>query len=215
MKHTVWMSAVAALLIFGGCSQQTKEEVKKASQSVAQDVSANVEKAKEKSSEVMDEAKRRAGEAVESVKEGAKKVKEEVVAKTAEAAAVVEKKAADVKKELAPEPKAPEMPGEEETIKKPGEEAKKSAAEAVPPSKDGAALFAKCAGCHGTDGKTKALGKSAVIAGQSSQELTEKLKAYKEGTRNVNGMGSLMKGQMAGLNDAEIAALADYISRMK
>lgn len=77
---------------------------------------------------------------------------------------------------------------------------------------DGAALYKKCAACHGADGKKPALNKSAVIAGQSASELTASLTAYRNGSRNVSGMGALMKGQVGSMSDAQIAALAEYIS---
>jgi len=73
---------------------------------------------------------------------------------------------------------------------------------------DGAALFKKCAACHGVHGEKKALGKSAVIQGT---DVAEKLAGYKAGTLNVHGMGALMKGQVASYSDADIAAVAAYI----
>ena len=76
----------------------------------------------------------------------------------------------------------------------------------------GKELFAKCAGCHGADGKQKALGKSALIAGEKASDLAEKISAYKAGTRNVTGMGALMKGQVATMSDADIEAVSNYIS---
>ena len=79
----------------------------------------------------------------------------------------------------------------------------------------GAAAYAKCAGCHGVDGKTKALGKSVEIAGQSKDELITKINGYKAGTINVSGMGNLMKGQVATMDDASIEAVAGYISTLK
>jgi cytochrome c553 len=82
------------------------------------------------------------------------------------------------------------------------------------PGDAGKKLYAKCAGCHGTDGKRSALGKSAPLAGQSASELADKLKAYQAGTRNVNGMGNLMKGQVASLSRSDILALAEYISTL-
>ncbi len=78
---------------------------------------------------------------------------------------------------------------------------------------DGAALYKKCAGCHGAHGEKKALGKSAVIKGWPKDKIVEALKGYKAGTRNVYGMGALMKAQVAALSDADIEALADYISK--
>ncbi len=89
-------------------------------------------------------------------------------------------------------------------------EAKKDAAPAI----DAKALFAKCAGCHGADGKTKALGKSNVIAGLDAKTIEEDLKGYKAGTLNKHGMGGVMKGQVASFNDDQIKALAEYISKL-
>jgi len=79
---------------------------------------------------------------------------------------------------------------------------------------DGAALYKACAGCHGADGKMKALGKSAPIAGLDAAEIEKKLKGYKEGTLNAYGMGATMKAQMASKSDEDIKALAEYISKM-
>ena len=80
---------------------------------------------------------------------------------------------------------------------------------------DGAALYKKCAGCHGAKGEKKALGKSAVIAGQDAAKTVEALKGYKAGTLNQHGMGGLMKGQVASYSDADIKAVADYIAGLK
>jgi len=79
---------------------------------------------------------------------------------------------------------------------------------------DGKALFAKCAGCHGADGKTVALGKSAVIAGQAKADLVTKINGYKAGTLNIAGMGALMQGQVASYSDADIDAVSGYIAGM-
>ncbi len=78
---------------------------------------------------------------------------------------------------------------------------------------DGAALFKKCAGCHGMHGEKKALGKSEVIKGWPKEKVVEALKGYKAGTRNVHGMGALMKGQAAALSDADMEAIGDYLSK--
>lgn len=80
---------------------------------------------------------------------------------------------------------------------------------------DGSALFQKCAACHGAKGEKAALGKSEIIAGWSSAKTLDALKGYKAGTRNTKGMGALMKGQIATLNDADMKALADHIAGLK
>ena len=80
---------------------------------------------------------------------------------------------------------------------------------------DGAALYKKCAGCHGAKGEKKALGKSAVIGGMDVATIVEDLKAYKEGKRNAHGMGMMMKSQVKSLSDADIQAVAEYIHGLK
>jgi len=81
---------------------------------------------------------------------------------------------------------------------------------------DGAATYnSKCASCHGANGKTAALGKSAIIAGQSSVALLKKLQGYKAGTLNTNGMGAVMKGNVASLDNKALSEVAAYTSKLK
>jgi len=82
-------------------------------------------------------------------------------------------------------------------------------------SPTGEELYSKCVACHGTDGTKHALGKSAVIAGQSINILVQKLKSYKAGTRNVTGLGGFMHKVTASLSESEILALAAYIDTLK
>jgi len=145
----------------------------------------------------------------ESTKEVAKTT-EDAVKKAGEAIADATDKAVEATKEAAGKVA--------ETTKKSVAEAADTAKEAIDKSASGdagAAIYKKCSGCHGVDGKTKALGKSPEIAGESKDDLVAKIKEYKAGTRNVAGMGSLMKGQVASLSDADIDAVASYISTLK
>ncbi len=80
---------------------------------------------------------------------------------------------------------------------------------------DGAALFQKCAACHGAKAEKAALGKSEVIAGWKADKTLDALKGYKAGTRNTKGMGALMKGQTATLSDADMKTIADYVAGLK
>jgi len=130
-----------------------------------------------------------AAKAVETTKEAA--------AKTTEAVKETATKAAEATKEAA------------------GAVAEKAKEAASGGNAKGKELYAKCVSCHGADGKTKALGKSEVIAGQSAADLEKKMQDYKAGTRNVAGMGMLMKGQVASLSDEDIKAIAEYISSLK
>ncbi len=80
---------------------------------------------------------------------------------------------------------------------------------------DGAALYKKCAACHGSNGEKPALGKSAVIGGVDAATIAADLKGYKAGTLNKKGMGALMKGQVAAYSDADIEAVSAYLAGLK
>ena len=80
---------------------------------------------------------------------------------------------------------------------------------------DGAAAYKKCASCHGAKAEKKALNKSEIIAGWDAAKTEEALNGYKAGTRNIHGMGALMKGQVASYDAATIKAVAAYIAGLK
>jgi len=80
---------------------------------------------------------------------------------------------------------------------------------------DGKTLYKNCAGCHGSNGQTKALHLSKAIAGQSSAETVEQLSAYKKGQLNAYGLGNIMKTQAETLSKSDIKALAKYIETLK
>lgn len=77
---------------------------------------------------------------------------------------------------------------------------------------DGAALYAKCSGCHGKDGKNAAMS-GVVVGGQKADALATKLTGYKNGT-----FGGAKKGMMtpavASLSDADIKAVAAYMAAL-
>ncbi|MHC3993800.1 c-type cytochrome [Thiomicrolovo sp. ZZH C-3] len=75
---------------------------------------------------------------------------------------------------------------------------------------DGAALFKKCAACHGANGEKHALGKSKVINTMTPAEIETALKGYKDGTYGAS-MKALMKGQAASLDEAQIKTIAEFI----
>ena len=147
--------------------------------------------------------------AKEAASTAVEKTKEAVVEKAAEVkTAVVEKAAAATAAVAATATAAAEKT--KEAASAVAEKATEAVAAATGP--DGKALFAKCAGCHGADGKTAALGKSAVIAGQAAADLETKISGYKAGTLDAAGMGALMKGQVATYSDEDIKAVAAFIS---
>ena len=76
---------------------------------------------------------------------------------------------------------------------------------------DGAALYSKCAGCHGTQGEKKALGKSKIINEMNKEDLIFALNGYKDGSYG-GAMKGLMKGQVAKLSDTDVEAIALHIA---
>lgn len=79
---------------------------------------------------------------------------------------------------------------------------------------DGAALFKKCAGCHGANAEKKALGKSQVIAGWDAAKTEAALNGYKDGSYG-GAMKGLMKGQVASYSADDIKAVSAYIAGLK
>ena len=211
MKRLALVSVAVAALLLSGCE---KKETQTSSAPAAQEaVKAEAPKAEAPKTE--------AKPAAEAPKPA------QTEAKPAEA----EANASQAEEQIAQTMKEVGETGQKkinEAIDKAKEAAKAAAAAAVGASAPAASapaeasagdkgkeLYAKCASCHGQKGEMKALGKSAVIAGMAKDELVKKIKGYKAGTLNQYGMGALMKGQVASLSDADIEALADYISNLK
>ena len=187
MTRITMLSLVAATMLFTGCGEKSKES--------ATDVESKAV------INTVDDTKSMTDRAIEAAKEA-----EVSIEKAADKAMEATKEAAEATKEAA----VKAMDNAEIAVGT----AVASAVDSIIDSA-GKEAYAKCAGCHGADGKTKALGKSPVIAGQSKEALVSQLKEYKAGTRNVAGMGMLMKGQVASMDDATIKAVATYISKMK
>lgn len=75
-----------------------------------------------------------------------------------------------------------------------------------------AANWTACAACHGAKGEKPALEKSQVIKGWPADKTIAALNGYKDGSYG-GAMKGLMKGQVTKLSDADIANLADQISK--
>lgn len=82
---------------------------------------------------------------------------------------------------------------------------------------DGATLFNTCKACHGPTGNQIPPGSKATytINSLTKEEITQRLKGYKAGTLNQYGLGAQMKIYAGKLSDADITALANYISTLK
>jgi len=74
-------------------------------------------------------------------------------------------------------------------------------------------LFTACAGCHGARGKGTGDAAFPVIGGQDVKYLRNQLLAWRSGERR-NSPGGAMNDATKNLTDAEIDALAHYLSGM-
>ena len=72
--------------------------------------------------------------------------------------------------------------------------------------------YAKCVACHGANGEKVALGKSKIIKDMPKAEFVAALKGYQDGTYG-GAMKNLMVGQVKGLDETTIQALADQIAK--
>jgi cytochrome c len=81
---------------------------------------------------------------------------------------------------------------------------------------DGAALFKDktCWSCHGKDAKTPILPDYPKLAGQGAKYAEAQMLDIKSGKR-ANGNSAAMKAVMTLVNDEEIKAIADYLSKLK
>lgn len=220
MKKLTVLSIVAASLLLVGCGESsTGAEAVAAGETkveapVAETKTAATEAKKCGEGKCGGDKKSAATEAKEAASTAVEKTKEAVVEKVSEVKDAVAEKAAAATAAVAATATAAVATTKEaaSAVAEKATEAKDAVAAAIGP--DGKALYAKCAGCHGADAKTSALGKSAVIAGQAAADLETKIAGYKAGTRNVAGMGALMKGQVADYSDADIKAVSAFIAGM-
>lgn len=72
-------------------------------------------------------------------------------------------------------------------------------------------MAASCSMCHGTDGKAVPQSPVAGLAGRSSADISGAMAQFKAGTKPATIMHQIAKGY----SDAEVAALADYFSKLR
>jgi len=81
---------------------------------------------------------------------------------------------------------------------------------------DGAKLYIEktCVACHGKDGTKPLTPEYPKVAGQNAKYAERQMLDIKSGAR-ANGNTAAMKGVMHLVSDAEIKALAEYLSKLK
>jgi len=206
MKKIAIFSLVAAAVLFTGCGEETKKSAAEATAAV-----------KETASKAVEETKVATQEAISKTVEASKEIADTVKTEAAEAAEKTKEAVAKAAQSVAPETLADEKNTTTSEAIQETLEANQTTETSGQETKalEAPAAYAKCTGCHGRDGKTKALGKSEIIAGQSEANLIAAMNEYKAGTRNVSGMGALMKSTMNAVSDEDIKAIAAYISNIK
>ncbi|MBD1580767.1 c-type cytochrome [Pseudoalteromonas sp. S16_S37] len=83
-------------------------------------------------------------------------------------------------------------------------------------AEDGKALYTAkmCQTCHGAEGKAPIMAMYPKLNGQNKEYLAAQMKDIKSGARS-NGMSMAMKAMVANVSDAEIDAIAEYLSQVK
>lgn len=69
-----------------------------------------------------------------------------------------------------------------------------------------------CTGCHAPDGKGNIPAGFPRLSGQHPEYIEKQLRAFRAGDRKNDGDQAIMRSVADKLNDAEIAALANYIA---
>ncbi len=173
-----------------------------------------VEKAAEGAKEVAGKAVDGAKGAATAVVEGTKDAASAAVDATKDAAGAAVDKAKEVAGDAAASVKEAAS-GAAASVKEAASNAVESAKGAVAAATggaDGAKLYTACAGCHGARGDMKALNVAPLLAGQSKEDVAKKIHGYKDGSYG-GPMKGVMATQVTKLSDADIEALADYISK--
>jgi cytochrome subunit of sulfide dehydrogenase len=75
----------------------------------------------------------------------------------------------------------------------------------------GRRLYASCAGCHGTEGKTAPGSSLPPLAGQSRDALVASMKAFQDGSRPSTIMQQLAKGY----SSEQIDLIAGYLAQLQ
>ncbi|QSZ42118.1 c-type cytochrome [Sulfurimonas aquatica] len=190
------LSVVISIFILG-CSEEKSTSLEKEVVNTSTQISKVLN---EKPKELIEQTKEVTKDVVENISEKVKENLDEVTKETT--LKVIEK--------------APEK------LKKPAVEVEKVQVEVVKEeirivnksTVDGSKLFSKCTSCHGLNAQKKALGKSQVIQGWSSEKLKLAINGYKDGSYG-GAMKGVMKSYASALNEEEVEAISKYISELK
>ncbi|KRB68041.1 hypothetical protein ASE07_10155 [Noviherbaspirillum sp. Root189] len=75
----------------------------------------------------------------------------------------------------------------------------------------GRRLYATCAACHGTDGRSQGAGGLRQLVGQSRDALVASMKAFRSGQREATIMHQIARGY----SDEQIDLIAGFLAAQK
>ena len=84
----------------------------------------------------------------------------------------------------------------------------------APSLEHGEKIFQQCVGCHGSNGKNKAFGRSGIIAGQPQDALMQSLKMYHDNDFKDHGTALVMSKQIRNMSPQDMSDVAFYISKL-
>ena len=169
-----------------GDGQVDTREVTKQPEPQAPSLQDSLSSVKEQAQKLVEQAKQASPQVIEQVKQETAKVVDQVKQATPEVVDQVNKQAQAVSQSLSGDAEPQERT----------------------PVVDGQSAYTTCIGCHGAAGEG---GVGPRLAGQSAADLVAKMNAYRAGEQ-VGPMTAMMAPMAASLTDAEIQALADYIT---
>jgi len=204
----VLLGSVVAIALLTGCSDEKKPSTE-AVKEVKQETAVVTETNKDTTPAVVESAIKET--VIQSAPEVAQKTNE-AVKESVEASAQLAKDVTKpiVEKTIQKADEIKETSNKEEALTTESKEVPSSVVES---SIDAKALFKACASCHGEKAEKIALGKSQVIAGWDKQRIINAINGYKDGSYG-GVMKNIMKGQVSTKTDAEIDALAGFISNL-
>jgi len=203
--RNILLGSVVAVLIFSGCTEDSKKTEKVENTNVPVTTTSqsnkNIEIIKEKSNEILNSSKEIAkavkDETLKAV-DNSKEITKDVVAKAKEVSVDMAKEAKTITNNVA----------------KNISNSIDNVIETKSDSDDNAkTLFLKCSGCHGQKGELHALGKSQMINEWDEAKIESALLGYKNGTYGGN-MKGIMIAQVMQLSESDIKSLSKYISKM-
>lgn len=225
--NKILLSSAVTVLLLTGCSEDkktttqataevAKQEIVETKETVSSEVKETATAVEEKVKEVSDSVSDTT-QVTEKVAEEIKENSKDTIESTKE---VVEQKVEEVKNDV-----KDEVSSVTQTVTEKVEETTDAAKEVISEATseevteivvegpNGEALYKTCASCHGQKGEKEALGKSLVIAGWDKERTIKAMNGYKDGSYG-GVMKNIMKPQVENKTDAEIEALATFISNL-